>query len=322
LGGNRAFTRSEDGRREVVGKNLHDEEKPQCQIIDGGWEFLEEGFDGIWCKESLEVVLDYAKSVARPITVIAKRGNDKCYLPLLEYPDVDDLLTPHWYFPFLRASWFTTEPELLLVAEKFANEFNFTIDALDIQGLDERFPRGTPISVMDIREDLASTLAQYPKGLRKKIRREFKRNKVEFRPSTIEEEYELLTYWIRMWNGIREPKKSEEIWFQLLQIWRANGVPLHTESVYVNGELVGLYVMMFDTDGIAYGFWTVWFKEKYKSRYGLGYMVKHRQMEVCVEKGYKVLELGSLFGSESKERWSTRIIRYGAIGTGFREVQA
>ena len=175
---------------------------------------------------------------------------------------------------------------------------------------------------MDIREDLDSTLAQYPKGLRKKIRREFNRNKVEFRPSTVEEEYELLTYWIRMWNGIREPKKSEEIWFQLLQIWRANGVPLHTESVYVNDELVGLYVMMFDTDGIAYGFWTVWFKEKYKSRYGFGYMVKYRQMEVCVEKGYKVLELGSLFGSESKERWSTRIIKYGAIGTGFREVQA
>ena len=53
LGGNRTFTRSENVRREVVGKNFHDEEKPQCQIIYGGWEFLEEGFDGIWCKESL-----------------------------------------------------------------------------------------------------------------------------------------------------------------------------------------------------------------------------------------------------------------------------
>ena len=55
-----------------MGKNLHDEEKPQCQIIDGV-EFLEEGFDGIWCKESLGVVLDYAKSVARPINVIINR---------------------------------------------------------------------------------------------------------------------------------------------------------------------------------------------------------------------------------------------------------
>ena len=38
-----------------------------------------------------------------------------------------------WYFPFFGLHGLR-QAELLLVAEKFANKHNFTIDALDIHG--------------------------------------------------------------------------------------------------------------------------------------------------------------------------------------------
>ena len=117
---------------------------------------------------------------------------------------------------------------------------------------------------------------------------------VFFLPSTQEEE-ELLKDWSKYWNERDGYTIGISKDYDLLQHWKTLDLDLTVESIYKDGNFIGLYVLLI-VDGKAYGVWAAWKKWEYGRDIDFGYLVNLRRMELCIKRN-KELDLKQLHGA-------------------------
>lgn len=280
-----------------------------------GWEVLKE--DSIYTQKTMDIIAENLSGDAR--TILVEKGGKKLKLPVLLYDEEKFIKTPYHYLPYQRAEWYSEDTSLFWVVDRETQKLGKRIDALDIEGLGQEFPRGTNTVVIDLLGSVEETIEQYSGKFRKKVRKVNRgRGEFSFLPSTQEEE-EFLKEWSKYWNECDGYTIGTSKDYDLLQHWKTLDLDLTVESIYKGGNFIGLYVLLI-VDGKAYGVWAAWKKWEYGRDIDFGYLVNLRRMELCIKRGIKELDLGSSFLAEHKERWATRLVRHGSVGMGYKEV--